>query len=74
MLAMAGQQDFARPSEQPGVPVTAGLASGPGPGPEALSSLTQQQPDIVGAQLKALFTQFPNDDLLRVMALHEQGH
>src|SRR5882724_3864847 len=33
----AGQQDFARPSEQPDVPVTAGLASGPGPGPEALT-------------------------------------
>lgn len=74
MMATAGQQDFTRPSEQPNVPVTAGLPSGPGPGPEALSSLTQGQPDLIGAQLRAIFAQFPNDDLLRVMALHDQGH
>jgi hypothetical protein len=72
--ALAGAQPFNRPTERPAEPVTAGLPSGPGPGPEALSTMTQQAPDLIGAQLKAIFAQYPNDDLLRVMALHEAGH
>lgn len=69
--ALAGQNEFAGPTQRPNEPVTAGLPTGPGPGPEILSSAP---PDVIGAQLRAIFAQYPNDDLLRVMALHEQGH
>lgn len=62
---------FDRPTERPQEPVTTGLPTGPGPGPEVLGP--QQAPDLIGAQLHAIFQQFPNDDLLRVMALHEQN-
>ena len=71
---LPGQNDFTRPTDRPAEPVTAGLPIGPGPGPEALSANTQAPPDLIGAQLRAVFAQYPNDDLLRVMALHEQGH
>lgn len=68
------QQPFTRPTERPNEPVTAGLPNSPGPGPEALTVNTQPAPDLIGAQLNAIFQQFPNDDLLRVMALHQQGY
>lgn len=68
--ALPGQSPFDRPTERPQEPVTAGLPSGPGPGPEILASAP---PDLIGAQLRTLFARYPNDDLLRVMALHEQG-
>ena len=71
--ALPGQADFTRPTERPTEPVTAGISSGPGPGPEVLQSATQPAADLIGAQLQAVFAQFPNDDLLRVMALHQQG-
>ena len=69
--ALPGQSEFAGPSQRPGEPVTAGLPTGPGPGPEVLGP--SNAPDTIGAQLRAVFAQYPNDDLLRVMALHEQG-
>lgn len=65
--------DFTRPTERPTEPITAGLPMGPGPGPEALSSVTQPA-DEIGAQLRAVFGMYPNDDLLRVLAAHDQGH
>lgn len=73
MMAMAGQQDFARPSEQPGVPVTAGLASGPGPGPEALQAPVQAN-DQVGQRLRMLYAMSPNNDVLRLIELHDNGY
>lgn len=39
--AQPPQQSIMRPSERPGEPVTAGLAQGPGVGPEALSAPPQ---------------------------------
>lgn len=40
--------DHLRPTEQPNVPVTAGLPFGPGPGPEAIAPPVMQSP-LVGA-------------------------
>lgn len=71
--ALPGQQDFTRGTERPHEPVTAGLPVGAGPGPEVLQAAVQQPPDLVGAQLRAVYQAFPNDDLLRVLALHEQS-
>lgn len=70
--ALPGQSPFMRPTDRPGEPVTTGIPSGPGPGPEVLTSQAEA-PDEIGAQLREIFAQYPNDDLLRVMALHEQG-
>jgi hypothetical protein len=63
------QGDLTAPTANPNEPVTAGLPSGPGPGPGTM----QAAPDLIGAQLNAIFQQFPNDDLLRIIALHQQG-
>lgn len=71
--ALAGAQDFTRATERPDEPVTAGLASGPGPGPEVLSTMSQPQLDEVGQQLRQLYAASPNNDLLRLIELHDQG-
>lgn len=54
---------------RPGEPVTAGLSSGPGPGPETMPG----GPDIVGAQLRALYQLSPSPDILRLIELHDRG-
>lgn len=54
---------------RPGEPVTAGLPSGPGPGPETMPG----GPDIVGAQLRALYQLSPSPDILRLIELHDRG-
>jgi hypothetical protein len=64
---------FDRPTEQPNVPVTAGLPVGPGPGPEALQTVGPAA-DNVGQQLRALYAQNPNNDLLRLIELHDNGY
>src|SRR5438105_4320005 len=48
--ALPGQNDFLRPTERPGEPVTAGIPSGPGPGPEALSTIPPADPNQADAQ------------------------
>lgn len=45
---------FGAPSQQPGTPVTAGAAAGPGPGPEALGI-----PSAPSADLQALVAYLP---------------
>lgn len=45
---------FGAPSQQPGTPVTAGAAAGPGPGPEALGI-----PNAPSADMKALLGYLP---------------
>lgn len=67
---LAGAQDFARPTERPAEPVTNGLPVGPGQGPEALTSAA---PDVIGSQLRALYQTAPNNDLLRLIELHDRG-
>lgn len=73
--AMAGQAPppvpplpFDRPSERPGEPVTAGLESGPGPGPEALG-----MGDGPLDELRAIYHQFPSEDLRELLEYWEQG-
>lgn len=48
------------PTERPGEHVSTGLPIGPGAGPEAMSPYTG---DDTGARLRALYAQFPNQDL-----------
>jgi hypothetical protein len=56
---------FDRPTERPGEPVTAGLPSGAGPGPEALGLGGPTQPDTVAGVLQRIATLSPEaNDLL----------
>lgn len=50
-----------RPTDRPGEPLTRGLSSGPGAGPESLQS--QQMFDPLDAELRALYLRFPNPEL-----------
>lgn len=65
------------PTQRPDEPVTAGLPSGPGPGPEALmpTGALASAPDAdMNAQIRALYRAFPNSDLLRLVeALDQRG-
>lgn len=70
MPALPGAQPFTRPTERPNEPVTTGLPVGAGAGPEALST---SAPDTIGAQLVAMYRQNPNNDLLRLIELHNRG-
>lgn len=58
------------PSDHPNEPVTAGLALGPGPGPEALSAPPAVNDDLY--ELRALYQQFPHDDLRRLIERAER--
>jgi hypothetical protein len=58
------------PTARPNEPVTAGLSSGPGPGPEALM---QTQMDTTRAQLAALYRLYPNNDLLGLLEDVDRG-
>ncbi|HUR18902.1 MAG TPA: hypothetical protein VMZ51_08215 [Acidimicrobiales bacterium] len=49
------------PTLRPSEPVTAGLEMGPGPGPEVLSNFEPEDPTI--AELRAIYSMFPNRDL-----------
>lgn len=63
--------DFGRPTDRPDEPVTAGLSTGPGAGPEALGLAppppTMPQPNPTHEQLRALYQQYPNDDLRELL-------
>lgn len=52
------------PSDRPNEPLTAGLASGPGPGPEALGVQAMSPID----ELRAMYMANPNDDMRRLIA------
>lgn len=56
------------PSQRPGEPITAGLAMGAGAGPEALGPLGGGGEDV-GMQLRAIYAQFPNEDLRSLLEL-----
>lgn len=62
---------FDRPTERPNEPITAGMAMGPGPGPEVLRGAINPAGDVE-AQLLALYRQSPNNDLLRLIRLTRQ--
>lgn len=65
--------DFTRPTDRPTEPITAGLPMGAGPGPEALSTVGPQA-DAIGGQLRALYAANPNNDILRLIELHDNGY
>lgn len=59
-------------TQRPNEPLTAGLPTGPGPGPEALNLPSQQQPadgtDQLASTLRGLYQAFPTKDLARLIA------
>jgi hypothetical protein len=63
--ALPGLMD---PTARPNEPVTAGVPFGPGPGPEALGMPTFGPDDQAEAALRAIYRQFPNSDIARVLA------
>lgn len=65
--------DFARPTERPNEPLTAGLPVGPGPGPEAMRPpLGISNDDAVLAQLRGLYAAYPNSDLAALISAAER--
>ncbi len=58
------------PSARPNEPVQAGLPSGPGPGPQTSYNSI---PDPVEAQLRGLYSQFPNRDLASLLEMLDKG-
>lgn len=63
--------DLLGDTQRPGEPVTAGLATGPGAGPDAVAQ--GPAPDLIGAQLRAMYQLDPNADILRLIELHDRG-
>ena len=62
--------DLHRPTDRPNEPVTAGLASGPGPGPEALG-LGNHAPmpmDPVTQQIYALYRKYPIQEIADLLS------
>lgn len=55
------------PTQYPGEPITAGLASGAGPGPEALP-LRQPEDDTLLA-LKAMYAKFPTPEIAELIEM-----
>lgn len=58
------------PTARPAEPVTAGLPSGPGPGPEVLPT---RSPDPTSLQLRTLYGLYPNNDLLSLIEFMDSG-
>ena len=52
-----------RPSERPNEPLTAGLSSGPGPGPEALGQSTNPTANM----LRGIYSKYPSPGLLALI-------
>ncbi len=63
-----GLGGLADPSARPNEPLTAGLASGPGPGPEALGGVVAPPEDPTVATLKGILARYPNQDLQALVA------
>lgn len=55
--------DLLRPTERPGEPLTAGVASGPGPGPEALAMTGNPDRDELGA----IYMRYPSEGLRELL-------
>jgi hypothetical protein len=73
MLGGGGSQvavpSLTAPTTRPNEPLTAGLPTGPGAGPEALN-LPSPDDDLL-ASLRAMYRAYPNDDIARLMAALE---
>ncbi len=59
------------PSVMPQQPITAGLPSGPGPGPEALSAASFGPMEL--SVLRQIYLKFPNEDLRRMIEWTESN-
>lgn len=59
------------PTAFPEEPVTAGLPSGPGPGPSALKSASFGPQEL--SVMRAVFLKYPNDDLRRLIEWTESN-
>ena len=57
------------PTQNPNQPLTAGMPSGPGPGPEALGGGGLSPID----EVRAMFAANPNDDMRRLLAYLDGG-
>lgn len=53
--------DFARPTERPTEPVTAGASFGPGPTPRTQFAVPTSDPVLI--ELRALYQAYPSDEL-----------
>lgn len=56
--------DFLRATDRPNEPLTSGLASGPGPGPEALAGSFM---DTAADELRAIYLRFPTESLRELL-------
>jgi hypothetical protein len=56
-----------RPTERPTEPVTAGAPFGPGPTPQGMAYMGPRNGDPVLDELRALYAQYPNDDLANML-------
>lgn len=61
-----------RPTERPHEPVTAGIASGAGPGPEVLPTAAQMTGNTLSSTLAQLAQQ-SNSPAIRALAMHAQA-
>lgn len=69
--APSGQSTpFSAPTTRPNEPVTAGMPTGPGAGPDAVM---MPQFDNVDLQLRALYRLYPNNDLLDLIENIDRG-
>lgn len=67
LVQAGGLGAFARPSANPAEPVTAGVPSGPGPGPEILNRPGAITTDPLSLQLRALAQQYPIPEILELL-------
>lgn len=61
-----GLGPFNRPTERPNEPITHGLSTGPGGGPEAVG--LNPRNDAVSLQLRALYSQFPLPEIAELLS------
>jgi hypothetical protein len=65
-VAPGGLGPLTRPTERPGEPITHGLASGPGGGPEVLG--LDSRNDDTALQLRALYQRFPLPEIAELLS------
>lgn len=57
---------LAAPTQRPDEPLTTGIASGPGPGPEVLGGVSPGF-DPIAAELRALYSRYPSEELRELL-------
>jgi hypothetical protein len=57
------------PTQRPGEPLTTGIASGAGPGPELFGQAAMNPID----EIRAMYAADPNDDMLRLLSYLDGG-